>query len=66
MRMNEPAHAIREQHIHFLWFYDRGYFAFAECGMYQRLALPIRTRAIVWRTSRSGRTAFRAGAVCNA
>jgi hypothetical protein len=47
MRMNEPAHAICEQHIHFLRFYERRYFALAKRGMHQRLSFAIRASLIV-------------------
>lgn len=63
MRVNEPAHAIREQHIHFLWLYDRRYLTFTKGGMRQRLSLAIGSGPIIGRTGLGGRTTRCAGAI---
>ena len=64
--MNEPAYAIREQHIHFLWLYDRSHLAFTKRGMRQYLSFTIRSSAIVWGADFSGSTRSCAGAIRDA
>ena len=63
MRVNEPAHAIREQHIHFLWLYDRRYLAFTKRGMRQSLSLAIRSGPIIRGAGLGGRAPRCAGAI---
>lgn len=63
MRVDEPAHAIREQHIHFLWLNYRGYFTFAKRGMRQSLSLAIGSSPIIRRAGPGGRTTRCAGAI---
>lgn len=65
MRVNEPAHAIREQHVHFLWLYDRRYLTFTKRGMRQSLSLAIRSSPIIRRAWMGGRTTRCAGAIDN-
>src|SRR5688500_1231869 len=65
-RVNESAHAIREQHIHFLWFYDRGYFTFTKRAMQKRLSFAIRSSPVIWRARLDSRTTRCACAISGA
>lgn len=48
--VNEPAHSIGKQHIHFVWFYNGCHFAFTKHCMHQGLSLAIRTGSVIRRT----------------
>jgi hypothetical protein len=47
MSMNEPPHTVRKQNVHFLWFYERRYFALAKRGMHKGLSFAISSRLVV-------------------
>jgi len=63
MLVNEPAHAIREQDIHFLWLYDRSYLTFTKHGVHQYLSFAIRSSPIIRRDDLGGLTTCYAGPV---
>lgn len=65
MRVNESAYAIGEQHIHFLWLYDRGYLTFTKHGMRERLSFAIRSSPIIRRAELGRRTSCCAGPIRN-
>lgn len=63
MSMHQSPYAIREQHIHFLRFYDCSYLTLTKRRVDQRLSFTIRSRAVIWRADFIGRTARCAGAI---
>src|SRR2546425_8139107 len=50
MSMNESPHTVCEQNIHFLWLYNRRYFALANRRVHQCLSFAISSRPIIGRT----------------
>src|SRR5438094_697582 len=49
MSMNKSPHSVRKQNVHFLWFYERRYFALAKRWMHKGLSFAISSRLIVGR-----------------